>query len=151
MARFAAGVSAVMALVCAGALVLAVSTMPTRTNVGRAPQNVALITLFTSPESFDDAIVTVTGFLIAEEDESALYLSEDDAMARTGNKFTLSLDKFARADLDHADRLYVQVTGTFQRHGRGAITDVTRIVPAIRGPGGRLHYNEAPEISPHVP
>ncbi|MBY0509833.1 MAG: hypothetical protein K2P94_06735 [Rhodospirillaceae bacterium] len=147
MTRAAAGISAVMVLVCVGALTLAVSTMPI--SVERGPHSVALVALFTSPEKFDGAIVTVAGFLIAEEGESALYLSEDDAMARTDNKFALTLDKFARADLDQADRLYVRVTGTFQRHSSmGKITEVTRIVPAIRGPGGRLRYDEAPEISP---
>jgi len=152
MTRFAAGMSAVMALVCVGAVALAIGMMPRTSGEDGAPQDVALIALFTSPERFAGAIVTVTGFLIAEEGESALYLSEDDAMARTGNKFTLALDTFARADLDQADRLYVRVTGTFQPHmidpSMGVIADVTRIVPAIRGPGGRLRYDEAPEISP---
>jgi hypothetical protein len=147
MTRFAASISAIIALVCVGAVTLAVSTMPI--SAGRGPHNVALITLFTSPEKFDGAIVTVTGFLVAEEDESALYLSEDDAMARTDNKFALTLDKFTRTDLEHADKLYVQVTGTFQSHSSmSAIADVTRIVPAIRGPGGRLHYDKAMEILP---
>lgn len=152
MTRFAAVMSAVMALVCVGALALAVGTMPRSRSVDGTPQNAAWIALFTSPERFAGAIVIVTGFLIAEEGESALYLSEDDAMARTGNKFTLELDKFARTDLDQADRLYAQVTGTFQPHridsSRGVIADVSRIVPAIRGSGGRLRYDDAPEISP---
>lgn len=152
MTRFAGGISAVMALVCLGALVLAVSTMPVRRGAEGAPRDIALVALFTSPGNFHGARITVTGFLIAEESESALYLSEDDAMARTNNKFALALDKFARTELEQADRLYVRVTGTFQRHvadsSTGIIADVTRIVPAIRGPGGRLRYDEAPEISP---
>lgn len=152
MTRFAAGISVIMALVSVGALTLAVSTMPRLTSADNAPQNVASVALFTSPENFHGAIVTVTGFLVAEEGESALYLSEDDATARTGNKFALALDKFARAELEQADKLYVQVTGTFQRQmadsSLGTIADVIGIVPAIRGPGGRLRYDEALEVSP---
>jgi hypothetical protein len=152
MTRFAAGMSTLVLLVCLGALLLAVSTMPSPRTAERTTQNVALVALVSAPENFDGASVNVAGFLIAEESESALYLSEDDAMARTDNKIGLILDNFARTDLEQADRLCVRVTGIFHRDAAGkslgTITDMTRIVPAIRGPGGRLRYDEAPEILP---
>lgn len=77
--------------------------------------NVSLIQLIATPEKFDGRHVFVTGFLVNESGDRALYLSANDAINGLGNKIEVSFQGSpVPAGLqDGLNREYVALRGSF--------------------------------------
>ena len=119
----------------------ALATSPGATNARH--EAVSLIQLIANPGSFDGKRVVLTGYVVLESDNTAVYLHEDDAkfgIVRNG----LWLDVRIGGDSHRAQfhRRYVLIEGTFnaRRHGHrdrfsGTIEDVSRFEVVEPRPG----------------
>lgn len=100
------------------AIVVALASTP-GADGPRGP-TVSLIQLIATPQSFDGKRVVVTGYLMLEHENTAVYLHESDAaygIFRNG----VWLDVSVRGESQHAQfhRRYVLIEGTFNARRRG--------------------------------
>jgi hypothetical protein len=91
--------------------------------------NVSLIQLIAAPEKFDGRRVMVSGFLVNEAGDCALYLSANDALNGLDNKIAVTFqNSMVPADVqDQMNREYIALRGLFKGGATPEIGDVDHI------------------------
>lgn len=99
---------------------------------------VPLVRLIAVPDGYDGVSVITVGVARFEREESALYMSKEQAeSAVRSSAIWLDLDGIEESGLDHLNGSYVLVEGTFDAKGRGhsgasavgTIKQIKRITP----------------------
>ena len=105
--------------------------------------NVSLIQLIATPEKFDGRRVMVTGFLVNESGDRAIYLSANDAINGLENKVAVSFQASpVPTDMQDAlNREYVSLSGLFHG-GSTPVLDAIDHVEERHGPTQRPPLGE---------
>jgi hypothetical protein len=91
--------------------------------------NVSLIQLIAAPEKFDGRRVMVSGFLVNEAGDRALYLSANDALNGLDNKIAVTFQN-SKVPMDVQERMnreYVALRGIFTGGATPEIGDVDHV------------------------
>jgi hypothetical protein len=92
--------------------------------------NVSLIQLIAGPEKFDDRRIVVSGFLVNESGEHALYIGANDAINGLDNKITVNLraSTVPQDVQDQLNREYVALRGVFKGGSQPEISGIDYLV-----------------------
>jgi hypothetical protein len=104
------------------------------------PEGVSIINLIATPERYDGKMISVAGFLAIENEDSRLYLSQEDYRRNLMiNGIFVDHSEEIHKDIEQKDLHYVLITGIFKLRGLpmhypggagdAGITDIRQCIP----------------------